>query len=50
MPSDTIPVGIAIASQGWRVCHYQSLKEDPPEPLPINQLVQFVKSQPEYIS
>ena len=50
MPADTIPVDIAVASHGWQVCHYQTLKKAPPAPDPITDFVQFVRSQPAYIS
>ena len=50
MPVDTVPVDITVVSQGWQVYHHQSLKIDPPAPVQITNLVQFVKSQLEYIS
>ena len=50
MPSDTVPVDVAEAPNGWRVCHHQpvnSITEDAP---PATDFLQFVKSQPKYIS
>ena len=50
IPNDTILVNITSDQQGWTVCHYQSIKKQPPAPAPINNLVQFSNSQPAYIS
>ena len=50
MPADTIPVDIAIASNEWRVCHYQTILQRQPVLAPIANLVQFIKCQPAYIS
>ena len=47
---DTIPVDVVDAQQNWKVCHYQTLKPTPTAPVPSTDLVQFIKSQPEYIS
>ena len=50
MPVDTTSVDIAITSKGWRVCHHQTLQKCPPVLEPITNLVQYIKSQPTYIS
>ena len=49
-PDDTIPVDVVDAQQGWNVCYYQTLKPKPIAPAPTTNLVQFIKSQPAYIS
>ena len=50
IPDDTIPVDVVDAQQGWKVCHYQTLKPKPPAPASSTELVQFIKFQPSYIS
>ena len=52
IPTDTVPVDIAIAQHGWRICHFHTLKPKPTmsPTAPPNNLVQFIKSQPEHIS
>ena len=50
IPDDTIPVDVVDAQQGWKVCHYQTLKLKLTAPVPSTDMVQFIKSQPSYIS
>ena len=38
------------ASYGWIIYHFHTLKLRPTPPVPPNDLVQFIKSQPAYIS
>ena len=40
----------ASASHGWIICHFHTLKLRPTAPAPPNDLAQFIKSQPAYIS
>ena len=46
IPNDTIPVDVVDAQQGWKVCHFQTLKPQPTAPAPPTDLVQIIKSQP----
>ena len=46
---DAIPVNITVTPWGWKICHYQTLKQKPTAPAPSTDLVQFIKSQPAYI-
>ena len=50
IPDDTIPVDVVDVQQGWKVCHYQTPQPKTTAPAPIIDLVQFIKSQPAYIS
>ena len=52
MPTDSVPVDIARASDGWLICHFHTLKPQSATPaiVPPATLTQFIKSQPEYIS
>ena len=52
IPNDAIPVDIATARHGWIICHFHTLKLQPTAPVtaPPTDLVQFIKSQPAYIS
>ena len=52
MPTDSVPVDIARASDGWLICHFHTLKPQPATPAIVSPdtLTQFIKSQPEYIS
>ena len=47
---NTILVDFVDAQQGWKVCHFQTLKPQPTAPAPPTDLVKFIKSQPAYIS
>ena len=47
---DTIPDDVVDAQQSWKVCHYQTLKLTPTALATSTDQVQFIKSQPEYIS
>ena len=52
IPNDAIPVDIATARHGWIICHFHTLKPQPTAAAsaPRNDLVQYFKSQPAYIS
>ena len=52
IPTDAVPVDISTAQHGWIICHFHSLKPQPSAPTtaPPTNLVQFIKSQPAYIS
>ena len=50
IPNNKIPVNITVTPWGWRLCHYQTLQQSPPAPAPITDLIQYIKSQPAYIS
>ena len=52
IPNDAIPVDITTARHGWIICHFHTIK---PQPTALataqpTDLVQFIKSQPAYIS
>ena len=52
IPNDAVPVDIATAQHGWIICHFHTLKPQSiaPATAPPTDLVQFIKSQPAYIS
>ena len=52
MPNDAVPVDIATAREGWIICHFHTLKPQSAAPAkaPPSDLVQFIQSQPTYIS
>ena len=52
MPTDSVSVDIACARDGWLICYFHILKlqQATIESVPLTDLTQFIKSQPEYIS
>ena len=50
MPSDAVPVDIICTPCSWCVCQHQPRTEPPKPPAPITNSIQFVQSQPDYIS
>ena len=48
MPTDSVPVDITRAGDGWLICHFHVLKpqQATPESVPPTDLTQFIKSQP----
>ena len=52
IPKDAVPVDIATARHGWIICHFHTLQPQStvPTTAPPTNLLQFIKSQPAYIS
>ena len=50
MPGDAVLVDIEYSPRGWRVCQYKPKIEPMEPPAQITDLVQFARSQLDYIS
>ena len=50
MTGDAVPVDIAYSPRGWRVCQHHPRITPLEPPAPITGFIQFVQSQPNYIS